>query len=117
MPLYEDDRILGKDTAPVTIIEYASLTCGHCAAFHRDTLPQVKAEWIDSGPARLVFRHYPLDHIALRAAAAATRVPAAAFFGFIDVPSKNHEKSASRHDPLPPVSKHAAPAVSDTTPP
>src|SRR3546814_6389823 len=95
MPLYEDDRILGKDTAPVTIIEYASLTCGHCAAFHRDTLPQVKAEWIDSGRARLVFRHYPLDQLALRAAAAANCVQGAAFFGFMDVLFKNQEDRKS----------------------
>src|SRR3990170_8669679 len=84
MPLFDDDRILGDAAAPVTILEYSSLTCPHCAAFHRETLPRVKTEWIDSGRARLVYRHYPLDQVALRAAAAANCVPGGGFFGFMD---------------------------------
>src|SRR3546814_19278463 len=98
MPLYEDDRILGKDTAPVTIIEYASLTCGHCAAFHRDTLPQVKAEWIYSGRAGLVFRHYPHDKLALHAAAAPHCGPGTASFAFMDALITRQEKCEIKND-------------------
>jgi protein-disulfide isomerase len=108
MPLFDDDHILGKADAPVTILEYASLTCPHCAAFHSDTLPQVKSEWIDTGRARLVFRHYPLDQLALRAAAAANCVQGDAFFGFMDVLFQNQDKWARSDDPLAAVGQYAA---------
>jgi protein-disulfide isomerase len=55
------DFTIGSDDAPVTIIEYASMTCGHCARFHNDVLPELKARYIDTGKARLVFRDFPLD--------------------------------------------------------
>ncbi len=84
MPLFEDDRILGAADAPATIIEYSSLTCPHCASFHRSTLPQVKADWIETGKARLVYRHYPLDRLALYAAAVANCVQGDGFFGVLD---------------------------------
>jgi protein-disulfide isomerase len=60
------DIVLGAANAPVTMIEYASLSCGHCAAFHKDWYPAIKAEFIDTGKVRFVFREYPLD---LKAAA------------------------------------------------
>src|SRR5689334_201953 len=63
-----EDYTLGRTDAPVTIIEYASLTCPHCAHFHAETLPKVRQEWIDTGKARLVFRDFPLDKLALVAA-------------------------------------------------
>ena len=56
---------LGKADAPVTIVEYASMTCGHCAAFHNNVLPKLKEKYIDTGKARLVFRDFPLDNIAM----------------------------------------------------
>src|SRR5690625_1142278 len=84
--LREEDRILGDPDAPLTIIEYASLTCPHCANFHLDVLPQVKEEWIDSGRASLVYRHFPLDNVALSAALVAEAMPSdRAFFGFLNV--------------------------------
>jgi len=79
-----DDVIVGAADAPVTIIEYASLTCPHCAEFDTDTLPKVKAEWIDPGKARLIYRDYPLDQNAVKAAMLARCAPPARFFGFID---------------------------------
>jgi protein-disulfide isomerase len=78
------DRVLGKADAPVTIIEYASLTCPHCAAFDRDVLPKIKENWIDAGKAKLVFRDFPLDGWALRAAMVARCAPPDRYFGFID---------------------------------
>jgi protein-disulfide isomerase len=63
-----DEIVYGKADAPVTIIEYASLTCPHCAAFHTDIMPGVKQRLLDTGKARLVFRDFPLDQLALRAA-------------------------------------------------
>ncbi|MPZ08601.1 MAG: thioredoxin domain-containing protein [Kiloniellaceae bacterium] len=108
MPIFEDDRILGDAAAPVTILEYSSLTCPHCAAFHSDTLPQVKAEWIDSGRARLVYRHYPLDQVALRAAAVANCIPGNGFFGFLDVLFANQTKWAQSQDPFTVIAQYAA---------
>lgn len=53
------DRVLGKPDAPLTIIEYASTTCGHCATFHKETLPRIKKDWIDTGKAKLIYRDFP----------------------------------------------------------
>ncbi|CAA7623142.1 DsbA family protein [Magnetospirillum sp. SS-4] len=53
------DQVLGKADAPLTIIEYASTTCGHCATFHKTTLPKLKSEWIDTGKAKLIYRDFP----------------------------------------------------------
>jgi protein-disulfide isomerase len=58
------DLVLGKPEAPVTIIEYASMTCSHCATFHNKVLPQLKSKYIDTGKAKLVFREFPLDNLA-----------------------------------------------------
>src|SRR5258708_4777286 len=59
------DMMLGKPDAPVTVVEYASMTCPHCAAFALENLPKLKSEYIDTGKVRLVFREYPLDRLAL----------------------------------------------------
>ncbi len=55
------DKMLGNADAPVTIVEYASMTCPHCAHFHETTLPELKAKYIDTGKARLIFREFPFD--------------------------------------------------------
>lgn len=55
------DKQLGKDDAKVTIIEYASMTCPHCAHFHETTLPELKTKYIDTGKVRLIFREFPFD--------------------------------------------------------
>jgi protein-disulfide isomerase len=61
------DVVLGSANAPVTIVEYASMSCGHCAEFHKVTFPKIKSEYIDSDKVRFIFREYPLN---LQAAAA-----------------------------------------------
>lgn len=55
------DKVLGEADAPVTIVEYASMTCGHCANFHNNTLPAIKEKYIDTGKARLIMREFPFD--------------------------------------------------------
>jgi protein-disulfide isomerase len=55
------DLAIGKADAPVTIVEYASMTCPHCAEFHNKVLPVLKEKYIDTGKARLVFREFPFD--------------------------------------------------------
>ena len=61
------DMILGDDKAPVTIVEYASLTCSHCASFHEKTYPELKKRYIDTGKVRFIFREFPLDSLAAAA--------------------------------------------------
>lgn len=55
------DLILGNADAKVTIVEYASMTCGHCKQFHTKVLPDLKKKYVDTGKVRLVFREFPLD--------------------------------------------------------
>ena len=59
---------LGADDAPVTLIEYASLTCPHCANFHKTVLPQLKSDYIDTGKVRLIYREVYFDRPSLWAA-------------------------------------------------
>jgi protein-disulfide isomerase len=96
--IYEDDRILGNRDAAVTIIEYASFTCPHCAAFHRETLPQLKSEWIDTGKANFVMRDFPLDAAALKAAIVARCAPPAKFYGFVGILFRSQEAWARSGD-------------------
>src|SRR5712675_2252785 len=86
------DRILGKAEAPITIIEYASLTCPHCAHFDVTVLPKLKEKWIDTGKAKLVLRDYPLDEPALRAAMIARCAPPDRFYAYVDTLFAAQEK-------------------------
>ena len=64
----ETKRIIsGNENAKITIIAYESLTCSHCADFHKDVYPQLKKEYIDTGLAKVEFRHFPLDLAAFNA--------------------------------------------------
>ena len=56
----DGDRILGKADAPITIVEYASFTCPHCATFANQVLPPIKKDWVETGKAKLIFRDFPL---------------------------------------------------------
>jgi glutaredoxin len=60
----DGDVVLGPDNAPVTIIEYASMTCPHCAHFEATTFPELKKRYIDTGKVRYMMREFPLDAIA-----------------------------------------------------
>jgi protein-disulfide isomerase len=62
------DKVLGNANAAVSLIEYSSLTCPHCASFHASTLPQIKAAYIDTGKVKLIYRDFPLDTNGLSAA-------------------------------------------------
>jgi protein-disulfide isomerase len=63
--LTENDFIIGNDNASITIIEYASMSCSHCANFHNNTLPDLKKEYIDTGKVKYVFRDFPYNYPAL----------------------------------------------------
>jgi protein-disulfide isomerase len=64
----ETDIVVGDKNAPVTIIEYASMSCSHCATFFKTTFAPLKEKYIDNGKVKFVFRDFPLDEFALRAA-------------------------------------------------
>ena len=89
------DMALGPAKAPVTIIEYASMSCPHCAAFDENVFPMLRSKYIDTGKVRFVFREFPLD---VRAAAASMlarcigKDDAEKFFGAIDTLFKQQEQ-------------------------
>lgn len=95
------DRVMGDPDAPITIIEYASLTCGHCAAFHRNTMPRLKREWLDTGRAKLVYRDFPLDNNAATAAVIAHCAPDDQYYRILGVFFSRQTSWARMDDPVP----------------
>lgn len=96
------DRVLGKADAPVTIIEYASTTCGHCATFHKQTLPEIKKNWIDTGKAKLIFRDFPTAPagLSLGAAMIAHCAGPERYFGVLGLIMESQDKWLASRDPL-----------------
>ena len=94
------DMALGPATSPVTITEYASMTCGHCANFHETVFPKIKSEYIDSGKIRWIFREFPLD---IKAAAGSmlarciARDDAGKYFAVIDMLFKQQTDWVSKN--------------------
>jgi protein-disulfide isomerase len=78
------EKSLGSPTAPVTMIEYSSLGCSHCADFHGTTLPQLKSAYIDTGRLRFVYRDYPLDNTAALSASMVARCSGDNYFATLD---------------------------------
>ena len=93
------DMSIGPDTAKVTVIEYASATCSHCAAFHKDVWPSLKKEYIDTGKIKFVFREFPLDDLALAAFMVARCAPKEKYFPMMDVYFATQQSWTK--DPLP----------------
>ncbi len=71
----ENDFVIGDENAPITIIEYSSLSCSHCADFHTDTLETIKKEYVDTGKVRFVFRDFPFNYPALLASMVLRCIP------------------------------------------
>jgi protein-disulfide isomerase len=94
----KNDRILGSPNAPITIIEYASMTCPHCAHFTDDVLPQLKTKWIDTGKAKLVLRDFPLDEEAVHASMLARCAPPDRFYAFVDTFFADQDKWVTAPD-------------------
>jgi protein-disulfide isomerase len=66
LAISDKDVVLGDKNAPVTIIEYASMTCHHCADFHNKVFDELKTKYVDTGKVKFVFRDFPLDEPAMR---------------------------------------------------
>lgn len=102
-PIGPNDLVLGSDKAPVTVIEYASMTCPHCGRWATEVFPRVKSDLIDTGKIRYAFRDYPLDGIALKASELARCEPSR-FYGFVQVLFEQQENWVPRQqdqDPMP----------------
>lgn len=99
------DRVLGNLDAPITIIEYASMTCPHCAHFHNTMLPEIKRELLATGKAKLIFRDYPLDKYALMAAMMARCAPEGKYFDLVEVIFRNQDRWMKSDNPLQALAK------------
>ena len=95
----DQDMFIGKADAPVTVIEYASMTCPHCANFHTDELPAIKKAYIDTGKVKLVFREFPLDRVAYWASILARCAGKDRYFAFIDILFKRQRAWATAENP------------------
>jgi protein-disulfide isomerase len=87
-------RSLGDPAAKVTVAEFFSLTCTHCAAFARDTMPQLEKDLIGPGKLRFVFHDFPLDQVALTAAMVARSLPPMRYYPFISALFANQDRWA-----------------------
>lgn len=80
----EGDMVLGDTDAPITFIEYSSLSCPHCARHHKDVLPEIKKNYIDTGKVKLVVRDFPLNGPAVQASLLAHCVTPLAYWGITE---------------------------------
>ncbi|HRK97170.1 MAG TPA: thioredoxin domain-containing protein [Alphaproteobacteria bacterium] len=92
------DRTLGSDDAPIKVVEYSSLTCGHCASFHNDDLPKIKEAYIDTGKVQFIFKEYPLNQPAVIASKVMRCLPADKFVGFMGLLFEQQENWAYSTD-------------------
>lgn len=100
----KDEIVLGSPSAKITVVEYFSMTCSHCAQFDIETLPELRKNWVDTGKVRFIFRDFPLDRLALRGAQlgrclAADRGPDT-YARFVELLMKSQSEWARSKDPL-----------------
>jgi protein-disulfide isomerase len=101
------DQAQGSPNAPVTIIEYASMTCSHCATFHASTYPALKTRYIDTGKVRYILREFPLDPLAAGAFMLARCAGEGKYFTLVDVLFREQKTWAFSQNPIPPLLKIA----------
>ena len=93
-------RFLGRDDAPIQVIEFFSMTCSHCASFHTNTFPEVKTRLIDEGVVRFEMRAFPLHGLALRAHAMARTVSVEKYFPLVNMLLEKQSSWAGAADPI-----------------
>lgn len=86
------DHVIGNPQATVTIVEYASLTCPHCANFHENTFKKFKTNYIDTGKVKFVYRNFHLDQLAFAGTMLAECAPAEQYFPIVDLIFSNQQK-------------------------
>jgi len=96
---------VGEKSAPIVVKEYFSLTCSHCAVFHKNTFPKVKKELVDTGKVKFEFIDYPLDRLAMFAASIARSIPSESYVETVSLLLSNQKKWAYSKDPVTELSK------------
>ena len=112
----KDKRILGDDNARISVIEYFSMTCGHCADFHNDTFPKLKTNLIEKGVINFEMRPFPLDGLALRAHAICRAVSKKKYYYMVKSFLSDQDKWIKSDDPIVSIKKIARKAgISEKT--
>jgi len=102
------ELVLGNADAPITVVEYASMTCGHCAHFHTTVFPTLKEKFIDTGKVRFIMREFPLDNLAAAASMLARCAGDGKTFPLISVLfAKQDDWAFVKGDPRPELMKFA----------
>jgi protein-disulfide isomerase len=96
------DQAVGAAEAPVTIVEYASMTCPHCAHFHETTYPELKKRYIDTGKVRFIFREFPLDPLAAAGSMLARCAGDGKYYPMIET-LFSQQKTWAVQKPIPPL--------------
>ena len=94
------NQTMGNESAPIKMIEFASLTCGHCAKFHNEVFPQLKKDYIDNGKIYFTYKDFPLDKFALKASVIARCSGKEKYFSFLKVLYKKQKDWTSSQDPF-----------------
>ena len=92
------EQSIGKADAPVTIVEYMSMTCPHCAAFHRETFDEIVKKYVDTGQVRFILREFPLDNKAVAAIMLARCAPEGQYFPLVSALFKSQMTWATADD-------------------
>ncbi|HEU0117518.1 MAG TPA: thioredoxin domain-containing protein, partial [Alphaproteobacteria bacterium] len=101
------DRVLGQASAPVTVDEYVSLTCSHCAQFYNTTLPDLEKKYVETGKVKFILHDFPLDNIALKASMLARCLPTEQYYPFVKMLYTNQAAWAFVKDPVPALIQYA----------
>lgn len=101
------DHVLGNATAPVTVIEYFSLGCSHCAHFHKEILPDVVKKYVATGKLKIMFRDFPLNGLSLKAAQLTQCMPEDRYFPFVKTLFENMEAWSEAKDPEATLTQYA----------
>ena len=96
----ETPRVLGDPDAPLTMIEYSSLTCPHCASFHAKSYKPIVENYVDTGKLKFEMRDFPLDQYALRASAMARAIDGKPYFALIDMIFKQQASWTRAENPI-----------------
>ena len=105
--LQVNDRYLGEKDAPVQIVEYASMTCSHCADFHKNVAAKLKKEYVETGKVRFTLRDLPWDNMAFAVAKIARCAPAEQHYSFVDAFFATRDNWIQADKPLDAIKKTA----------
>ena len=95
-----NDKTIGIESAPIKMVEFASLTCGHCATFHNEVFPKLKKKYIESGKIFFTYKDFPLDKYALKASVIARCSGEKKFFSFLKVLYRKQKDWTRTQDPF-----------------